>query len=142
MLLHTRPAPFVAAPVAPTEVIAVPVRRLSPALLPFVPTSAWTSNLYSPAELTGTGQAAAGNAWTLAASTLGLVGTGLGAYHGYKRTGSIGWAIGWALLGGLFPIITIPVAIAQGFAKPDPAFPGARANARTGGRRRPLSAAP
>lgn len=39
-------------------------------------------------------------------------------YHGYKRTNSIGWAIGWGLLGSLFPIITVPIAIAQGFAKP------------------------
>lgn len=46
-----------------------------------------------------------------------LAGTGLGAYHGYKRHDSIGWAIGWGLLGGLFPIITIPVAFAQGFGK-------------------------
>ena len=44
----------------------------------------------------------------------GMVG---GAYHGYKRNGdSVGWAIGWALLGGLWPI-TIPVMIAQGFGE-------------------------
>src|SRR5262245_29612494 len=50
--------------------------------------------------------------WSIAS----VAGTGIGAYHGYKRhNGSIGWAIGWALLGGLFPIITIPVAVAQGF---------------------------
>jgi hypothetical protein len=41
----------------------------------------------------------------------------LGAYHGYKRTESIGWAIGWSLLGGLFPFITIPIAYAQGFGQ-------------------------
>lgn len=39
-------------------------------------------------------------------------------YHGYKRNGSIGWAIGWGLLGLIFPIFTVPVALAQGFAKP------------------------
>lgn len=44
----------------------------------------------------------------------GLAGTAIGAYHGYKRNDSIGWAIGWALLGGLFPIVVIPVAFAQG----------------------------
>lgn len=52
--------------------------------------------------------------WSLL-STTGLV---TGAYHGYRRNNSIGWAIGWALLGGLFPFITIPVSLAQGFGKP------------------------
>jgi len=52
-------------------------------------------------------------------SALSLAGAGTGAYHGYKRNrGSVGWAIGWFLLGGIFPIITIPVSIAQGFGKP------------------------
>lgn len=50
---------------------------------------------------------------------LSLAGAGSGAYHGYKRNrGSIGWAIGWFLLGGLFPVVTIPVSLAQGFGKP------------------------
>ncbi len=40
------------------------------------------------------------------------------AYHGYKRNNSVGWAIGWALLGGLFPVITPVIALAQGFGKP------------------------
>lgn len=47
----------------------------------------------------------------------GIAGTGIGAYHGYKRNNSVGWAIGWALLGGLAPIIVIPVAFAQGIGK-------------------------
>lgn len=51
--------------------------------------------------------------WT----ALSLAGTAVGAYHGYKRNDSVGWAIGWALLGGLFPIIVIPVAFAQGIDK-------------------------
>ncbi len=46
-----------------------------------------------------------------------IAGAGLGAYHGYKRNNSVGWAIGWAVLGGLFPIITIPVSMAQGFGE-------------------------
>lgn len=49
----------------------------------------------------------------------GLAGTAIGAYHGYKRNDSVGWAIGWALLGGLFPVIVIPVAFAQGIGKRD-----------------------
>lgn len=39
------------------------------------------------------------------------------AYHGYKRNQSIGWAIGWALLGGMFPVIVPAIAVAQGFGK-------------------------
>jgi hypothetical protein len=52
-----------------------------------------------------------------AGMAVGTAGAAAGAYHGYKRTGSVGWAIGWALLGGMFPVITIPVALAQGFGK-------------------------
>lgn len=48
------------------------------------------------------------------ASTAGVI---LGAYHGYRRNSSVGWAIGWGVLGGLFPFITIPISIAQGFGK-------------------------
>jgi hypothetical protein len=39
-------------------------------------------------------------------------------YHGYKRNDSVGWAIWWGLMGGLFPVITPTIAFAQGFAKP------------------------
>jgi hypothetical protein len=41
------------------------------------------------------------------------------AYHGYRRhRGSIGAAVGWGLLGFVFPIITPVVALAQGYAEP------------------------
>ena len=40
-----------------------------------------------------------------------------GAYHGYKRNRSIGWAAWWGLMGAVFPIITPAVALAQGFGK-------------------------
>ena len=41
------------------------------------------------------------------------------AYHGVKRNnGSIGWGITWGLLGGMFPVLTPAIAVAQGFAKP------------------------
>lgn len=46
-----------------------------------------------------------------------LLGTALGAYHGYRRNNSVGWGVWWAVMGGLFPIVTVPVAIAQGFGK-------------------------
>lgn len=39
------------------------------------------------------------------------------AYHGYKRNQSIGWAVVWGLLGGLFPVITPAIAVAQGYGK-------------------------
>lgn len=53
-------------------------------------------------------------------TALALTGTALGAYHGYKRNNSVGWAIAWAVLGGAFPFIAIPVALAQGVGKRGP----------------------
>lgn len=50
--------------------------------------------------------------------TLRGVGGLTAAYHGYKRNKSIGWAIGWSLLGGLSPLLTNVIAVAQGFGKP------------------------
>jgi hypothetical protein len=52
--------------------------------------------------------------WGLAA----LVSSGACAYHGYKRNNSVGWAIAWGFLGGLAPVITPAVALAQGYAEP------------------------
>lgn len=43
---------------------------------------------------------------------------GVGAYHGYKRNDSIGWALVWALLGGIAPIITPAIAMGQGLGEP------------------------
>ena len=102
-----------------------PATLLANVPVAFVP-STWSSNLFTSEELgPSTGQAAPYpyyGPWERLASGVAVAGTALGAYHGYKRTESVGWAIGWALLGGLFPFITIPVAIAQGFGKPEPAF--------------------
>jgi hypothetical protein len=47
----------------------------------------------------------------------GIAGAAIGAYHGYKRNDSIGWAICWSLLGSLAPVIVIPVAYAQGIGE-------------------------
>lgn len=109
---------------APPPAPAAPLPR---ALTPFAPTTAWSSNLFraGPAAADGasTGQLATnGMPWETLASSIAVAGTALGAYHGYKRTESLGWAVGWALLGGLFPFITVPVALAQGFGKREPAF--------------------
>jgi hypothetical protein len=38
-------------------------------------------------------------------------------YHGYKRTGSVLWALAYGLAGRMFPVVAIPVAAAQGFGK-------------------------
>ena len=111
---------------------------LNPAALAFVPTSSWVraptaswaDSVRSivpwrrdpPASTAGTGNGltatpAMDGVTTLAAG-LGLIGTALGAYHGYRRTRSLGWTLLWALAGGLFPIVTIPVALAQGYGEP------------------------
>lgn len=37
------------------------------------------------------------------------------AYHGYRRTGSIAWALVYALAGKWFPIEAVPIALGQGF---------------------------
>jgi hypothetical protein len=60
----------------------------------------------------------AADLWAAAAA----VAMGASAYHGYKRNepgGSpIGWALWWGFWGALVPIITVPIALAQGFAEP------------------------
>lgn len=48
---------------------------------------------------------------------LSMAGLAAGAYHGYKRNGNVRWAVGWGVLGALFPLITGGVAVAQGFGK-------------------------
>lgn len=51
-----------------------------------------------------------------------IAGTGASialVYHGYKRNqGSIGWALVWGIFGGMIWPLTLPIALAQGFAKP------------------------
>jgi hypothetical protein len=49
--------------------------------------------------------------WAIAAAAS----IGASAYHGYKRNQSVGWAVIWGVLGGLFPIITPAIALGQGF---------------------------
>lgn len=52
---------------------------------------------------------------------LELLGGALGAYHGYKRNDeSIGWGLGWGLLGLNFPILTVAAAGYEGFGKSAP----------------------
>lgn len=50
---------------------------------------------------------------------LSLAGTAAGAYHGARRNhGSVWSAVVWGFLGGAAPLITVPVAAAQGFGQP------------------------
>lgn len=48
------------------------------------------------------------------ASAIGLT------YHGYKRTGSIVWALLYGLAGRTFPTVAVPVALAQGYGERKP----------------------
>ncbi len=50
-------------------------------------------------------------------SLLSTASAAVSGYHGYKRNDSIGWGIGWFLLGGLFPILVPTIGFAQGFGK-------------------------
>lgn len=40
-----------------------------------------------------------------------------GAFHGYRRTQSVLWALAWFGAGYTFPVITSAIAAAQGFGK-------------------------
>lgn len=55
--------------------------------------------------------------WRWTWSILSAASAAASTYHGYRRHGTVGAAIGWGLLGALFPIITPAVALAQGFGK-------------------------
>jgi hypothetical protein len=41
-------------------------------------------------------------------------------YHGYKRTGSLVWALIYGLAGRWFPVVAVPVALAQGYGERKP----------------------
>jgi hypothetical protein len=56
--------------------------------------------------------------WAAIGKVLSMVGAAGGAYHGYKRNDSVGWAIGWSIFGGAIPVLAIPIAVAQGVGKP------------------------
>lgn len=45
------------------------------------------------------------------------------AYHGYRRTGSIFWALVYGMAGRWFPLEAVPIAMAQGFADPKKGCP-------------------
>lgn len=55
----------------------------------------------------------------VALSLLSTASAAASAFHGYKRNRSVGWAVWWGLMGGMFPVITPTIAVAQGYAKPE-----------------------
>jgi len=55
-------------------------------------------------------------------AAVAAVAMGASAYHGYKRneaSNPVAWALWWGLWGALIPVITVPIAIAQGFGEPE-----------------------
>lgn len=38
-------------------------------------------------------------------------------FHGYRRTGSIFWALAYGLAGRLVPVAAVPIAVAQGLGQ-------------------------
>lgn len=55
------------------------------------------------------------------------------AIHGYKRhNGSVGAAIGWGVMGGVVPVITPIVALAEGYGQPLPVTANRRRRSRRG----------
>ncbi len=72
-------------------------------------------------DATGMGDVSVGVGQSSMGPVLGVIGllsSGLSAYHGYRRNDSIGWGVGWGILGAVFPIITPAIAFAQGFGQP------------------------
>jgi hypothetical protein len=57
--------------------------------------------------------------WKWFVAITGVLGAAGLAYHGYRRTGSTAAAIGWGILGAIFPINLVAggVAAAQGLGK-------------------------
>lgn len=52
-------------------------------------------------------------------SVLATASAAICVVHGYRRTGSVGWALGWGLFGTLMPVIAPVLAIAEGFGEPE-----------------------
>lgn len=51
---------------------------------------------------------------------ISVAGAMAAGYHGYKQSkGSLSVALGWSVLGLLFPVVTTAIAVAEGYAKPN-----------------------
>ena len=74
-----------------------------------------TQNQYSTEAPSKGERGSAVSLWTLMSAAAVAAGT----YHGYRRSkGSLGWTLGWAAFSAIIPVIAIPIAVAQGYAKP------------------------
>jgi hypothetical protein len=76
-----------------------------------------------PATSTAPAAAPAGNGGSRFGAAVWLVVSffsgGLAAYHGAKRNNGSAWqAFKWGFLGSVAPVPVLPLALAQGFAKP------------------------
>lgn len=71
----------------------------------------------APIVMADSRPAAFKSALAMAYGVASIAGAGIGAYHGYRRNDSVGWAIVWSLLGAIAPVIVIPVAYAQGIGE-------------------------
>lgn len=81
-------------------------------------TVAVASSFLASTSLSGaTGGDVASKVWGF----LAVASAAASGYHGIKRhRGSVGWGVAWFFLGGMFPVLTPVVAVAQGYAKPMP----------------------
>ena len=61
--------------------------------------------------------APASSGWKAAFAFAGLAGGALGLYHGWNRTHSTPWTVGWGFAGAIFPIVAVPIMLFQGFGK-------------------------
>lgn len=48
---------------------------------------------------------------------LAILSAMVSGFHGYRRNRSVGWGLYWFVAGGIFPVVTPVIAVAQGFAK-------------------------
>lgn len=57
--------------------------------------------------------------WNMKAigGVLAIASAAVSGFHGYRRNNSIWWGLTWFVLGGIFPIVTPVIAVAQGFGK-------------------------
>lgn len=55
--------------------------------------------------------------WNAIGGVLAIASAAVSGFHGYRRNNSIWWGLAWFGLGGIFPVITPVIAVAQGFGK-------------------------
>ena len=55
--------------------------------------------------------------WNAIGGVLAVASAAVSGYHGYRRNNSLLWGAIWFGLGGIFPVFTPVVALAQGFGK-------------------------